>query len=436
MDTRSEFTTTHPDGCRLSTSLSHQSWATLSSSLSSGPTSASTISPQARYRHGETALDESTLAQRTTALRQLNGNPRPLSRRPRDSKPLIPRPSTLASQPVLVRSYSDDAPETRLPSIMPSDSISQRVPNLPSVQDFSIESILRAIEPDIRSTLESIAEICGRSKLSLANEYGSHIAPFGEIRASLGGLLTVEEASASSERLADDNVVIVDDDNSVLDSRDLFGSTAHGLLENLQQAAFATGYQQAPRFSHGDSPSQGQSEGSRASNENSLVTSQNIAQITPASLLPVTKEFSTKPKPAGRDLLGRRPQSVAKTHAVNMATSATLSETHLDARANRSSWPSVPLDVPRGSPTPIASQFPHVNRNRSFVSQTTGVDKYPLIADVQDWLNWLKTVVQSERKSQQAYRSIQHSAETTLRAVLERHSAGALQSQEQTVEVT
>ena len=70
---------------------------------------------------------------------------------------------------------------------------------MPLVEDFSIESILQAIEPDIRDTLDTIAEIYGRSKLSLANEHSSHMQPLGEIRAPPGGLVTVEEASPDNE---------------------------------------------------------------------------------------------------------------------------------------------------------------------------------------------------------------------------------------------
>ena len=64
---------------------------------------------------------------------------------------------------------------------------------------------------DVKAEIDSIAEICGRSKLSLANEYGSHLPPHGERlvrengdtgRAELGGgeqrVLEVVEESAES----------------------------------------------------------------------------------------------------------------------------------------------------------------------------------------------------------------------------------------------
>jgi hypothetical protein len=87
--------------------------------------------------------------------------------------------------------------------------------NLPSVDAFSFDGILRAIEPDINEAIDGIAEIYARSKLSLADEYGAHLPPLGEInnpRMRHSGLAirtsglertltTVTEASSSSERL-------------------------------------------------------------------------------------------------------------------------------------------------------------------------------------------------------------------------------------------
>ncbi|KAL1989263.1 hypothetical protein VTN96DRAFT_25 [Rasamsonia emersonii] len=430
MDARSDLTPTHPDGPRLSSSLPHQNWFQASYSHPAGPPAAS-ISPQVRFRHGGSALDESTLARRTTAFRQLNGNSKPLSRRHRETKSIGGRPSTLASQPVLVRAYPDAADEAQSSSTMPSASATQqqRVPELPSVQDFSIEGILRAIEPEIRSTLDSIAEICGRSRLSLANEYGSHIAPFGEIRAPPGGLLTVEEASASSERLTDDNVAIVDDDNSLLDGRDYYATSTYGLLENLRQTAYATGYQRSPHYLHEDSSSVQAQPDMSGSSTVVHPTSDNDPKSRSSF---VTKQFTTKPKPGSRALLGNA-QSGAKGDAANIVTPAMLSEVHVDAPANRSSWPSVPPDTSHGSPNLAASNYPGTSRNGSASVQPSRVDKLSLMADVQGWLAWLKGIVQRE-KPQRA--SSPETAETTLRAVLERHAANVLRTHEQAVAVT
>jgi hypothetical protein len=99
---------------------------------------------------------------------------------------------------------------------------------LPSAEDFSFSAILRAVDPEIRDAIDAIAEICARSRMSLADEYDSHLPPQGEITgagpgwvASTGALvgrgrlsrvnqgwaaentlMAVPEASSSSERLA------------------------------------------------------------------------------------------------------------------------------------------------------------------------------------------------------------------------------------------
>ena len=105
---------------------------------------------------------------------------------------------------------------------------------LPSISDFTIDGILSTIQPDIEGTLDAIAEIMGRSRLSLANEYDSHMPPQGEIRAgSRSALLPVEEASSSNEQLAADNVIIVPEDASLIDGSHA-GSAAYGLLERLR----------------------------------------------------------------------------------------------------------------------------------------------------------------------------------------------------------
>jgi hypothetical protein len=105
---------------------------------------------------------------------------------------------------------------------------------LPPISDFTIDGILSAIQPDIEGTIDAIAEIMGRSRLSLANEYDSHMPPQGEIRAnSRSALLPVEEASSSNEQLAADNVIIVPEDASLVDGSH-GGSAAYGLLERLR----------------------------------------------------------------------------------------------------------------------------------------------------------------------------------------------------------
>lgn len=155
--------------------------------------------------------------------------------------------TTLSSQPVVVRTYSGSRHNSR----NSSGFTSPRYPNmnghasqnpsalsaglaghterLPSIDEFSFSAILRAVDPEIRDAIDAIAEICARSRLSLADEYDAHLPPQGEITGtgpgwaagvgSLAGrgrisrigqgwaapentLTAVPEASSSSERLA------------------------------------------------------------------------------------------------------------------------------------------------------------------------------------------------------------------------------------------
>ncbi|PSN74056.1 hypothetical protein BS50DRAFT_471255, partial [Corynespora cassiicola Philippines] len=154
--------------------------------------------------------------------------------------------TTLSSQPVVVRTYSGSRHNSRPSSGVnsprnfglmngnPSASalsagLAGRAEQLPSVEDFSFSAILRAVDPEIRDAIDAIAEICARSRMSLADEYDAHLPPQGEITgtgpgwaAGMGALVgrgrvsrigqgwsatentltAVPEASSSSERLA------------------------------------------------------------------------------------------------------------------------------------------------------------------------------------------------------------------------------------------
>ena len=132
------------------------------------------------------------------------------------SRAPVPQP-----QPVLAIPYTHDAQQAstnhptswqkwqRLLFSFNGNGKQQRQPRAttPWEENFSIENILQAIEPNIRSTLDSIAEIYGRSKLSLANEHGSHLPPLGEIRAP--PLVTVEEASPPDNEGAGESAMTV-----------------------------------------------------------------------------------------------------------------------------------------------------------------------------------------------------------------------------------
>lgn len=439
MDARSGMPT-HLEGLRLSSSLPpQQSWPRFSPSYPSPAAAATPVAfqtqtqtqTQTRPRPCEPAVDESLLARRTTALRQLNGNSRPLSRKHRPSKSSGSRSSTLASQPVLVRAYSPAETDETAPSSsnMPHRRFSlasgsgaqqqQPAPELPPVQDFSIEGILRAIEPDIRSTIDQIAEICGRSRLSLANEYGSHIAPLGEIRAPPGGLLTVEEASSSHERLVDENVVIVDDDNSFLDGRSHYRTSSYGLLDHLRQAAHAMGYQS-------DMPD-GSSMQALPDTPRSVAVTNLMLDLDPG-IRPstITREVISKSKASSRALLGQTDKSAhrsAKDQLQNITTPAVVTEIHLDAQADASSWPSVPPDSPlssHASSTPRATRYPSVG---SYPSRLSSRDR-SFLPDFQNLLSWLKGAAQgSARGSSKDSPRPPQSAEMRLRAMLQRQNA-------------
>jgi hypothetical protein len=125
--------------------------------------------------------------------------------------------TSVSSQPVLVRAYTG-SDRSRPPSANPSPAILAMPAgvNLPPIEAFSFDGILRAVETEVHEAIDGIAEIYARSRLSMADEYGSHMPPQGEIinpRSRYSGLAirttglertltTVAEASSSSERLA------------------------------------------------------------------------------------------------------------------------------------------------------------------------------------------------------------------------------------------
>ena len=70
------------------------------------------------------------------------------------------------------------------PALRPQKHIGQpprSLPSAPSPAAFSFTSILSSlsIDPATQSDIDAIAEICGRSRLSMANEYGAHREPVG-----------------------------------------------------------------------------------------------------------------------------------------------------------------------------------------------------------------------------------------------------------------
>ena len=373
---------------------------------------------QVSARHSELSLDESARAYRTTALRQINGNSKPLSRKSHQASQSSARSSMLASQPVLVRSYSGHTDDTSENSKMPSrrqfsfagSSKSKNLgPEIPAAEDFSIEGILRVIEPDIRNTLDTIAEICGRSKLSLANEYGSHIAPLGEIRAPPGGLVTVEEASPSHETQADDNVVIYDDDNSFVGGRGHQHPYPYYSYFNASQTGHNSGYQAVPR-------------------DEAFVRPQPDDPRTAVDLdygvypYSISREFSSRPNSCCRAFLGKTPESAPDDHSQDILTPAVVSEVYVVAQANNTSS-SPAAELPNAGGFAAGSTEDNLN-----VNVPSG--KQSVIPDLQTLLGWFKRIPRVSRPSSSEWQTAEiretlegRTAVAQLRQVLERQAS-------------
>ena len=91
------------------------------------------------------------------------------------------------AQPVLVRSYTS-------PKRTPFGSPNGRSHALPPIAAFSFADILRAADStDFQSAIDGIAEICAKNRLSLAEEYGSHLPPVGEITAVNTDIVSVRQ---------------------------------------------------------------------------------------------------------------------------------------------------------------------------------------------------------------------------------------------------
>ena len=86
------------------------------------------------------------------------------------------------AQPVLVRTYSN---KRRRPERTPSAINVGDAHVLPPVASYAFADILRAADSsDLQSAIDGIAEICAKNRMSLADEYSSHLPPLGEITES------------------------------------------------------------------------------------------------------------------------------------------------------------------------------------------------------------------------------------------------------------
>lgn len=93
----------------------------------------------------------------------------------KDSAQIIPLESSSAanSKPVLVRAPSIKTDMKR----KTKTRVGAESPQLPPLESFSIQDILTSIGPEAEASIDAIAEICGRSKMSLADEHSSHRPP-------------------------------------------------------------------------------------------------------------------------------------------------------------------------------------------------------------------------------------------------------------------
>lgn len=150
-------------------------------------------------------VDDTTAADRTSALRQLN-NHFP-SRHHRYAKSTGAQ-NTTYSQPVIVRTYPGPRPGPN-PRSQPSSRPRSAAPSvihriipfvtegprgmlslsrsraredearLPAVEAFTFRSIMSDTQGTMAADLDRIAEICARSRYSLSNQYEVHKAPHG-----------------------------------------------------------------------------------------------------------------------------------------------------------------------------------------------------------------------------------------------------------------
>ena len=125
---------------------------------------ASSVSAQRRFPKGSTK--KPNLAHQAALRRS--------SVKGKDVSQLTPPESSSVtkSKPVLVR-----APSKTDMTKKPKPRIDSGSPKLPPLESFSIQDILASVGPEANSSIDAIAEICGRSKMSLAEEHASHRPP-------------------------------------------------------------------------------------------------------------------------------------------------------------------------------------------------------------------------------------------------------------------
>ncbi|KAF5870914.1 uncharacterized protein Bfra_009469 [Botrytis fragariae] len=150
-------------------------------SLWTSNTSTASLVESEEAARGEHILDEAKVANRLAALRSLNGANRADHRYAKSTGETF-------NQPVIVRTYSGAI----RPRSQQRDPIAAKKQNgtagiaankmdikLPPVEAFSFKGIMDEIKHGVSDDLQRIAEICARSKYSLANQHEFHHPPHG-----------------------------------------------------------------------------------------------------------------------------------------------------------------------------------------------------------------------------------------------------------------
>ncbi len=104
------------------------------------------------------------------AIRRVRSKEAPKSTPPKSQ-------ASISSKPVLV--HGPSAKPDMKKKHQPVDQSTS--PKLPPVESFSFHDILSSIGPEANASIDAIAEICGRSKMSLAAEHSSHRPPHGQL---------------------------------------------------------------------------------------------------------------------------------------------------------------------------------------------------------------------------------------------------------------
>jgi len=201
---------------------------------------------------------------------------------------------------------------------------------LPAREEFSIQGILDAIHEDIEGDLNTVAEILGRSRFVLADQHEAQMPPQGEIVLNQGE--RVETAAANEGRLADENVLILNEDASLVDGSNS-GSAAYGLLERLQVVP-------RPARMNSDAPA--------------------LTSMTPEVISPVRTHSSPaaiQPEPdtsfSMRVPSGIEPRQRIAIMPDRSPASAVVSETYLAAEANGVNSGIVPIVSEAGRHYPL-----------------------------------------------------------------------------------